>query len=243
MASKMTKRQAETILALPEAYTYQDVQTAYRAKVKSTHPDVGGNPADMVEVNRAKSLIDKLFATDKTKIVTTSDPEPDPTPRTAPKRPDVDPDIAAKMQDEGFQEAMNAAANENSRRERGQRQRQAYKARYGSYDGDAMPRKHPRSQQDSTPEPNPSPANSTDDDLTLDIDAKLIRDILVNKVPWHVLFLIVSILVYAFSWTQGSFVNSVLAFALLGISVYDVTTGRVLDPLRQAIFNFFSRFV
>lgn len=50
---------AEHILELTRPYTKDDLSTAYRKSVLKNHPDVGGAPEKMVEVNAAKEVLEE----------------------------------------------------------------------------------------------------------------------------------------------------------------------------------------
>lgn len=91
----MTKQRAEEVLELTGAtYSINDLNAAYREKVRSAHPDAGGTQSDMVEVNAAKEYLASLFKDDKNMRVTPSamggeapisESVPEPTPEERAK--------------------------------------------------------------------------------------------------------------------------------------------------------------
>lgn len=70
MIDTMTKYQAEHLLGLTGTYTHAQFNKAYRKQVKLNHPDLGGDPDKMVQINNAKSYIEGLFNKTKAKTIT-----------------------------------------------------------------------------------------------------------------------------------------------------------------------------
>ena len=68
MEHPMNKREAEQILGLSRAYMYKDVTKAYRAKIKTAHPDAGGSTEEAARLNAAKEFMDVLFANDRNAV-------------------------------------------------------------------------------------------------------------------------------------------------------------------------------
>lgn len=64
----MNKKEAEQVLGLSKAYMHQDVVKAYRAKIKTAHPDAGGSTDEAAQINAAKEFMDVLFANDKNAV-------------------------------------------------------------------------------------------------------------------------------------------------------------------------------
>jgi hypothetical protein len=66
----MSFQEAKEILGLPtnQAYTPEDLIKAYRRKAIENHPDRGGDPQKMVEVNVAKEILDGKRRDDRTVV-------------------------------------------------------------------------------------------------------------------------------------------------------------------------------
>lgn len=72
MADTMTKYKAEQVLGLSGSYDFKVYTKAYRAAVKKNHPDMGGSPEKMIEVNAAKEYLATYFEDDKSAVITCS---------------------------------------------------------------------------------------------------------------------------------------------------------------------------
>lgn len=68
MGHPMNKREAEQILGLSRAYMHKDVTKAYRARIKTAHPDAGGSTEEATRLNAAKEFMDALFANEKNAV-------------------------------------------------------------------------------------------------------------------------------------------------------------------------------
>jgi DnaJ domain len=55
----MTRQQALSILGLSKEPTPEELKSAFRTKVKETHPDRGGDPALFHKVTEARDLLEK----------------------------------------------------------------------------------------------------------------------------------------------------------------------------------------
>lgn len=59
--TEMTKTEAEQLLGLSGSYSKKDLNNAYREKVKTAHPDMGGDNELMARINKANSYLKGFF--------------------------------------------------------------------------------------------------------------------------------------------------------------------------------------
>lgn len=73
------------VLGVPADATPEQLRAAYRRRIRQTHPDMGGDPADAARVNQAWALLNDPHSPP------TSTPEPDPTPDPGAGSPHAPP--------------------------------------------------------------------------------------------------------------------------------------------------------
>jgi hypothetical protein len=75
----MSRSEAIGVLGFPPGYepTPQDIQKAYRARALANHPDRGGDPAKMVELNVAKDILTGQRSEDRTPVGPPAGPNPE----------------------------------------------------------------------------------------------------------------------------------------------------------------------